>query len=398
MAKRTLIKFFEGFSIPLTLRWRLTLWTAGLLLFLGLGLTVFTNVVAAIRVPQVLIAPTELPAISQNPSNQEPGTEQAVNAPSIDQLQRIVIQEVRLITLSGILLFSVLGAIGAYRIACISIQPLQHLNQLMSNIKPKSLGQRLHLEGPEDEIKHLANTFDEMLDRLERAFEQQGRFVADAAHELRTPLANMRTNLEVTQLDPNATEEDYHNLTQTFDCSLERLENLVEDLLLLAKAEKASQEESTTLEHLLKKVVQESEELSLKHQVEVKLISEGNHTITGDGPMLTIAFRNIIRNGIQYNYPGGKVTINVQADANWTLVTIADTGVGIPESDLPHIFERFYRVDKSRAQNLGGAGLGLSIASHIVELHGGSIDVESELGAGSCFTVFLPNQVIKPLS
>ena len=392
------MKFRERFSIPITLRWRLTLWTAGLVLFLGLGLTVFTNVITSIRIPRVLtvdLVPTQLPLsgqITPDYSSQDPAADSTGDPLNVEQFQELAIREVRLITIVEIIIFSIIGAIGAFWISRQALHPLLHLNHLISEIQPESLDQRLSLKRAEDEIKQLADAFDDMLDRLEQAFEQQGQFVADAAHELRTPLANMRTNLEVIQGDPNATRSDYKNLSQTFNRSLARLEGLVEDLLLLAKGEQAIRKEPVSLEDLLNKVIQETDPLSQKHQVEIKLATTGNHIIAVDGPLLSIAFRNLIVNGIQYNHPGGAVTINVQVEKSATVVSIADTGMGIPESDLPHIFERFYRVDKSRAQNLGGAGLGLSIAAHIVELHGGSIEVESEPGVGSCFIMRLPYQ------
>lgn len=390
--------FRERFSIPITLRWRLTLWTAGLVLFLGLGLTVFTNVITSVRIPRVLtvdLVPTQLPLsgqITPDHSSQDPAADSNGDPLNVEQFQELAIREVRLITIVEIIIFSIIGAIGAFWISRQALLPLLHLNHLISEIQPESLDQRLSLKRAEDEIKQLADAFDDMLDRLEQAFEQQGQFVADAAHELRTPLANMRTNLEVIQGDPNATRSDYKNLSQTFNRSLARLEGLVEDLLLLAKGEQAIRKETVSLEDLLNKVIQETDPLSQKHQVEVKLTTIGNHIIAVDGPLLSIAFRNLIVNGIQYNHPGGTVTVTVQVDETTAMICVADTGIGILEDDLPYIFERFYRVDKSRAQYLGGSGLGLSIAAHIVELHGGSIEVESAPEAGSSFIVRLPYQ------
>lgn len=396
MGKRTLSKILERFSHSLTLRWRLTLLTAGLLFFLGLSLTVFTNVITSIRIPQVLtveLVPTQLPPSGHTPpdtSSRGSPTNNDLAPTSIEQLQNIAIQEFRLITILGVGLFSLIGAICAYWISRQALYPLHHLNRLVSEIRPNSLDQRLSLNWPDGEIKQLSDAFDNMLERLELAFEQQGRFVADAAHELRTPLANMRTNLEVIQQDPNASGSDFRDLTQTFERSLDRLERLVEDLLLLAKGERAIQREPVSLEVLLKKVIQDTEALSQKHQINVKLESAGTHILAVDTPLLSIAFRNLIVNGIQYNHPGGKVTAKVKVEENTAVIKVKDTGIGIPKRDLPNIFERFHRVDRSRARHLGGAGLGLSIAAHIVELHGGSIEAESESGKGSCFIIRLP--------
>ncbi len=398
MVKRKLSNMRKWVSYPLPLLWRIALLTAGLLAILGLGLTVFTNVVTSVRIPQVLmfdLSPTQYPDPETTPtstSSDPPPTDHPGNSQSMDQIQQIAIREFRLISIIGIVLFSIFGALGTYSIARKAIYPLQHLNHLIAKIQPESLDQRLSLERPEDEIKVLADTFDEMLDRLEGAFEQQGRFIADAAHELRTPLANMRANLEVIREDSRATEEDYRDLSQTFDRSLARVERLVEDLLLLAKGEGQFQWEPACIEDLLKKVIWEAEDLAQSKQVEVNQLSQANHVMELDGPLFSIALRNLIQNAIQYNRHGGSVTIDVQEMGRMILIRIEDTGIGIPDQDLPHIFERFYRADQSRRKNSGGSGLGLSIAAHIVELHGGFIEVDSEEGIGSCFTVRLPIQ------
>lgn len=399
MLKKLLTNLSDRVSRSLTLRWRLTLWTAGLLLFLGLGMTVFTNVIASIRVPQVLtteLIPTQIPSDEQMPSNvsSAPSSttsgEQSAYSKPLKFLQETTIREVRFITIVGAVLFSMIGALGVYWISKQALLPIQRLNRLVSEIQASSLDQRLSLRGPKDEIKQLSDAFDNMLERLERAFDQQGRFVADAAHELRTPLANMRINLEVVQQDPRATKSDFHELLNIFDRSLRRLEGLVEDLLLLAKGEKEVQREPTNIGKLLVNATKEAEAVSREYKVALKLDIKDDIVLAADAPLLSLAFRNLILNGIQYNSPGGVVSITIQATNRSAIIKVADTGVGISESDLPYIFDRFHRVDQSRARHLGGAGLGLSIASHIVELHGGHIEVESTPGIGSCFTVRLP--------
>jgi len=392
--------FRDRISRSLTLRWRLTLWTAGLLFFLGLGLTVFTNVIAAIRVPQVLtmeLVPTQIPPNEQMPSNvssvpsSKTSGEQISHSKPLKLLQETTIREVRLITIVGAVIFSMVGALGVYWISKQALLPIQRLNRLVSEIQASSLDQRLSLKGPKDEIRQLSDAFDNMLERLERAFDQQGRFIADAAHELRTPLANMRINLEIVQQDPRATKPDFLELLNTFDRSLRRLEGLVEDFLLLAKGEKEVQREPTNIGKLLLSATKEAEAVSREYQVALEPNIKDDIDLAVDASLLSLAFRNLILNGIQYNFPGGVVSITIQATNKSTIIKVADTGVGISESDLPYIFERFHRVDKSRARHLGGAGLGLSIASHIVELHGGHIEVESTPGIGSCFTVHLPS-------
>ncbi|MBC7227435.1 MAG: HAMP domain-containing protein, partial [Thermoflexales bacterium] len=203
----------------LTLHRRLALWTFGLLLALGLGLTLYINIVAPIRVPQAIsevitveLLPTPLPLngpLSPVPPTAPPLEPQEVLPLSVEQIQDIAIREIRIVSLIGVGIFALLGAIGARWIARQALRPVKHLAGLIREIRAETLGRRLALEGPQDEVKELADAFDQMLDRLERVFEQQSRFVADAAHELRTPLATLRANLEVIREDPNATLSDY---------------------------------------------------------------------------------------------------------------------------------------------------------------------------------------------
>ncbi|MFO8037532.1 MAG: ATP-binding protein [Anaerolineales bacterium] len=383
----------------LSLRWQLTLWTAGLIFLLGLGLTLFTNVLSSIRVPQVVtveLIPTHIPQGAASSGSSESSTDPAVpsndeaNISVIEHIQDIVIREVRFITVAGAALFAAIGALGTYWVAQQAFRPLQHLNRLVQEIRVDSLDRRLSLDRPQGELKKLADAFDNMLDRLEKAFKQQERFVADAAHELRTPLANMRANLDVIQQDSAADMEDYRELSMTINRSLDRLEGLVEDLLLLAKGEREIQKEPVQLEVLLTEVIRDLEPLAQKHQVAVHLGQTEEAILLADPFMLSRAFSNLFINGIQYNQPDGTVDISVHRKGNEVIVTVEDTGIGIPQDALPHIFDRFYRVDPSRDRHRGGAGLGLSITAHIVQLHGGSIEAESSPGSGSSFTIRIP--------
>jgi signal transduction histidine kinase len=231
-----------------------------------------------------------------------------------------------------------------------------------------------------------------MLERLERAFGQQSRFVADAAHELRTPLASLRTNLEVVRSDPHATLDDYRQMASVLERALERLERLVDDLLLLARGEKDVRAEPVYLEVLIGDVIQELKPLAQSHRVSLYYQVPEEVIVQADPPLLARAISNLIENGIRYNHPGGSVTVTVRREAKSVAVSVEDTGTGIPPEEQAHIFDRFYRVDRSRAQHRGGSGLGLSIAAHIVQLHGGHIQVASTPGAGSTFTIWLPDR------
>ncbi len=391
------MKTGRRFALPL--RQRLTLWVGGLTLALGLGLVIFINVLTAIRLPPavqaVVLVPTpEIPSapLSLTPAveKEPPPSHPAGSMVEVEMIQAIALREVRTVSLIAVGILALLGAGGAYWIAHQGLRPIRHLVGLVQEVRADSLHRRLNLEGPPDEVKALADAFDGMLERLERAFEQQSRFVADAAHEFRTPLATLRANLEVVCQDPEATLSDYQEMARVLDRGLTRLERLVEDLLLLAKGEQEIRKEPVAVEVLLTEVMSEMEPLARSCQVTLNLRVTDGLFVLGDAPLLARAVGNLVENGIRYNCPGGSVIVTASQQMRGVEIRVQDTGIGISPEDLPHIFDRFYRVDRSRARHRGGAGLGLSITAWIVQLHGGRIDVESTPGAGSTFTLWLP--------
>lgn len=401
--RRFLGKTRHTLARSLTLHRRLTLWTAGLLFAMGLGLVVLINSLTAARLPRAvsveLLVPTEQPfelaPTRSSPAPSEtrtlvPFSEPAEVAPVAEQIQGIAIREVRIISLIGVGIFTLLGALGAYWIARQALRPVHNLSGLVRQIRADTLHRRLSMDGPQDEVKELADAFDDMLARLERAFEQQSQFVADAAHELRTPLATLRANLEVIQQDPAATLEDYRQAGVVQERALTRLERLVEDLLLLTSGENEMCLEPVDLGVLIEEVLEENRLLAQSCEVRLSQEQKSEVTLPANRLLLARAISNLVENGIRYNHSGGSVKIAVQRQEGWILISVSDTGIGIPSEELPHIFERFYRVDRSRAQHKGGAGLGLSIAAHIIQLHGGHIEATSTPGVGSSFTIWLP--------
>ncbi|MCL0038763.1 ATP-binding protein [Dehalococcoidia bacterium] len=295
-----------------------------------------------------------------------------------------------IISLIGLGLILSLGGVGSYWLAGRALRPIQQLAQAAGEIDAKRLDTRLNLTGPEDELTQLAATFDVMMDRLEAAFEQQGRFVADAAHELRTPLATLRASLDVVRADPNATIEDYQSMSAAVEHALTRLQGLVDDLLLLATEEHIPPDSAIAIEPILEEVMLDLKPLASEQSVSLRLTGASDLMTRGDATLLARVFQNLIENGIRYNREEGEVVVNVCAEGEWLVVTVADTGSGIPAEEQSRIFDRFYRVDPSRSRHRGGAGLGLSIARHIVELHGGQLEVESTLDIGSTFILKLP--------
>jgi signal transduction histidine kinase len=226
-----------------------------------------------------------------------------------------------------------------------------------------------------------------MLQRLQMNFEDQSEFISNLAHELRTPLTSLRMNLEVLNADPQATLEDYQNFSAAAARAITRLERLVEDLLMLAKAEKEFDHQRIVLGVMFEDILEELEPIAEENNIMLKMSGDLELEVLGDPVLLHRAFANLVENGIHYNHPGGFVEILSRKKSNQIVIEIKDNGPGISEQQQTHIFERFYRGDAGKKNN-NGKGLGLAIAAHIVNLHNGGIEVESNLGNGSTFRIY----------
>lgn len=377
----------------LPLRLRLAIWSAGLVLILSFGLLLFINTSALERFPNIIKYHIFATSSTTQAGQTFPFGRPAANdiyRRSANPLEIALLLELRNISLIGLVVVAVLGGAGAYWLAGVALRPVRRVSEAARRISANTLDTRLALHGPNDEVKELADTFDAMLERLQGTFELQNRFVADVAHELRTPLASLRTNLEVVASDSQASLEDYRAMTATQERALTRLERLVADLLILATTEQQQANETVTLASLLEEAVCDLEYAASSRQVEIQLVNDVEVVVRGNGPLLARAFSNLIENAIYYNHPGGKVVVSIGSKDAWAVIIVADTGIGIPLEKQARIFDRFYRSDCSRARHKGGAGLGLSIVSTIVVQHGGRIQVESIPDVGSTFTVLLP--------
>jgi signal transduction histidine kinase len=220
------------------------------------------------------------------------------------------------------------------------------------------------------------------------------QFTADAAHELRTPLAAIQANLEST-LTPEATDADAWDTLRTVERQNTRLSRLVHDLLLLSRMDLqrfSVKQESCNLNDLVNDLVEEFSALALASNISLTADSQINTPITvlGSEEQLYRLVANLITNAIQYTSSGGKVIVHLKRDDHHALIQVEDTGIGIPPKEQARIFDRFYRVNSDRSRHTGGAGLGLAIAQAIAQAHQGNIQVKSELGKGSIFTVQLP--------
>ena len=286
-----------------------------------------------------------------------------------------------------------LAAIGGAIISGTALRPLNQIAATASRIaRAEDLDQRIEGAYPDDEVGQLADTFNEMMERLQDLFHTQQQLVADVSHELRTPLATIQGNVDLLRRgaanDPAMLREGLVAIDQ----EVARMSRLVRDLLLLAEADAGVQLTLKPLEldTVLLEVYREAL-LMADGRVKVRLGHEDQARVQGDADRLKQLLLNLVSNAIAYTPASGVVTLSLHLRPDgWVRVTVADTGIGIAAEDLPHIFDRFWRVDRARTRAAGGSGLGLSIAKSIVEAHGGSISVESEPGQGTTFEVLLP--------
>ncbi len=280
--------------------------------------------------------------------------------------------------------------IGAF-MARAALNPIDRVTRTALHItRAEDLSRRIEGVEVQDEVGRLASTFNEMLDRIEGLFRTQQRFIADISHELRTPLTTVRGNLDLLRRMGRAQDEATAVSLDAIESETERMSRLVEDLLLLAQADAGVvlRREPVHLESLLLEIYRQARLIA--DGLEVTLGHEDQVVVPGDPDRLKQLFLNLVDNAVKYTPKGGRVTLSWQREDGWVRVDVSDTGVGIPPEDLPHIFERFYRVDKARSREKGGTGLGLSIAQWIAQAHGGRIEVESRVGQGTTFTVWLP--------
>ncbi|MCL5996771.1 MAG: HAMP domain-containing protein, partial [Chloroflexi bacterium] len=313
-----------------TLRTRLALWISALLAVLNVVLIAYINITSA-----TVVSATRSAGVMPLPA--EDGMDDATRAERIAALisisEEATLVEVRHLALIGVAVAVSLGGLGTYWIVGRVLQPVQSMARTARDISASKLHTRLALQGPNDEIKQLADAFDVMLDRLDGAFNQQSRFISNAAHELRTPLAAMRANLDVVQSDPQATMNDYQEMVEAVGRSLERLEHMVTDLLLLAREERSLTFESLSLDLLISEVLEDLDGLADACHVKLRLSRVVEVSVCGNAALLARVFGNLVENGIRYNRTGGEVTVAVRSIDDWAVITVADTGVGIPLRD-----------------------------------------------------------------
>jgi two-component system, OmpR family, sensor kinase len=287
-----------------------------------------------------------------------------------------------------------LSSFGGLVLANQALSPVDRITKAAEQIAAGDLSERVPIPHQMDELGRLASTFNYMISRLQAAFERQKQFTSDASHELRTPLAVMRGELEVTLRRERSPEEYQHTLSSNLE-EISRLSRLVEDLLMLARADAGRVElrcEAVNFSALCQNTTEyisplaEQRDQTLTYQLPPQPV-----TINADQQRIKQLLLNLLDNAIKYTEPGGTITLSLTTDNQHAILAVADTGRGIPPEDVPHVFERFFRRSaKTADRSATGSGLGLSIVKWIVDAHGGRIEVKSKIGAGTTFTVQLP--------
>ena len=292
-----------------------------------------------------------------------------------------------------------LSSVCTYFLTKKTLTPLQKLTSEVSQIQAQNLSTQLAVPNSKDEIAQLTSSFNEMLTRLDNAFSTQKQFSANAAHELRTPLAVLQTNLEVFEKKQEPEMVEYQQLFTMIKEQTARLSQLVGTLLDMTNLKSVPRTDQVSLEELVDEVFCDLDPVAEKAGISIHFddsSSQDSHTdVTGSYVLLYRAVYNLVENAIKYNRPNGSVTVSVKEKNGQAMILVKDTGIGISPKNQKKIFDPFFRVDKSRSRAMGGAGLGLALVDSIAREHGGSVKVLESNEKGSIIALMLPVSSLK---
>jgi heavy metal sensor kinase len=289
-----------------------------------------------------------------------------------------------------------MAGFGGWVLAHSSLAPVVAMSDRARRISGEDLAARLPVANPRDELGQLAQTFNELLDRLQSSMEQQRQFMADASHELRTPITTTRTAANVALQQPHRDEDEYRHALTVIEQQATRLSHIVADLFTLARADAGNypvRRQPMYLDELVDEVVAAARIVASTRHVSIARTVPQSATYVGDEELIRRMVTNLLDNAVRHSRPGAGVRVDLSAVDSGYAIAVSDCGPGIPLENQPHIFERFYRVDPSRArgESDGGAGLGLALVRWVADLHGGTAALTSSSDKGSTFTVELPS-------
>ncbi len=312
---------------------------------------------------------------------------------SLEAVQE-TLKNLRIFLLTAVPSVLVLATLFARFLARRALKPISKIIQTARDIgQGQKLSQRIPVLKVKDELGQLALTFNEMMDRLENSFAQMRQFSSDASHELRTPLTVLQGQNELVLSKPREPKEYQEVIASNLE-EINYMSKVLEDLFALSKSDENQillNCKAMDLRGLVEEVCKHAEVLAGEKDISIIIAFLEPVKINGDEVRLRQMVWNVLHNGIKYTQPGGELKVSLLEEAGFALLSIQDTGIGIPEKNLPSIFDRFYRVDRARSRDEGGSGLGLSICKHIVEAHKGKIEVESRLGVGTRFKIRIPS-------
>lgn len=301
----------------------------------------------------------------------------------------------------GIIFVIALGIFNVFFVVIISIvgrmaskkllRPLKTMTEAAQNVTINQLDKRLDVRGSQNELKDLAKTFNSMLDRLQHSYEMQNQFVSDASHELRTPISIIQGYANLLDRWGKEDKKVMEESIAAIKMESEDMKNLIEKLLFLARGDKDTQKiekQDFQINELIDEIIKETKLIDGIHQIANTRNEPA--VLFADRSLIKEAIRVFVDNSVKYTPEGGMISLQCYPQNANIVIQVEDTGVGIPKEDLPHVFDRFYRADKSRTKNTGGTGLGMAIAKWIIVKHGGSVQVQSELNIGTRISMTIP--------
>ena len=296
-----------------------------------------------------------------------------------------------------ICIFMVIGVLAAFFISCTAVQDSRKISRQLLNMKDGFLGQ-IQSKGLWKEAGSIVNNINDIFAKAQLLEESRQEFVSNVSHELKTPITSMKVLSESILMQENVPVETYREFMNDISLEIDREAQIISDLLTLVKTDKGSDSlniERVDINELMEVILKRLTPLAEKRNIEITFESFREISADIDKVKFTLAISNLIENGIKYNVDGGWIRVSLNADHKNLYIKVADSGVGIPEDCVEHIFERFYRVDKARSRDTGGTGLGLAISKNIIVMHKGVINVYSEPGKGTTFTVRVPMNYVK---
>ncbi len=336
-----------------------------------------------------------MPIINSRIYDQYSGHSFSIDIVTARAFERLVhqqtLEKLRTFSFDAIIVLFFASLVVGWVIAGRVLAPIGRITGVAREIQATDLSRRIRLQGPDDELKQLADTFDAMLARLDAAFAAQQQFLADASHELRNPLAIIRTNADIALSDPDPQTDDLRQAVVVVKRASDRMARLVDDLLALARRETPTLANEPV--DLGRAVTEASEEFLTPAEARGIVLDRAiapGVVVMGDQDALKRAVSNLLENAVRIAPADSRIRLAVGSERGMAWIAVSDEGPGIDTADQSRVFDRFWRADKGRSRAGGGTGLGLSIVRRIVQTHGGDVQLQSKPGVGSTFTIWLP--------